>query len=60
MAINSELIWYQYLMSWGVRGDNTPEKARFLGYLDAKELYPDLKWRTLEAVAREVVTGELA
>jgi len=60
MAFNVELIWYQYLKSWGVRGDNTPEKARFLGYLDAKELYPDLKWRTLEAVAREVVTGELA
>jgi len=33
----------QYFNSVFVRGDNQPRKAKFLGYLDAKELYPDFK-----------------
>lgn len=31
----------EYQLSWGIRGDNNPEYAKYLGYLDAKELYPD-------------------
>ena len=34
------LIGAQYAYSWGVRGDNTPDYARFLGYVTSKELYP--------------------
>lgn len=45
------------LFSWGVRGDNTPEYAKFLGYLTSKELYPDLKYRTLEEYLYEVLEG---
>jgi len=33
----------QYTYSKYIRGDNTPEYAKYLGYLDARELYPDLK-----------------
>ncbi|KAM0324906.1 hypothetical protein ACHAQA_007872 [Verticillium albo-atrum] len=35
----------QYHHSLGVRGDNAPERARYLGYLDARELYPDMRPR---------------
>lgn len=45
----------EYYHSWGVRGDNTPEHAVYLGYLDGKELYPDLKAKSLEAFLREVL-----
>ncbi|KFZ12987.1 hypothetical protein V501_03941 [Pseudogymnoascus sp. VKM F-4519 (FW-2642)] len=44
-----KIVMYQYYHSWGVRGDNTPEYARYLGYIIAKELYPDLKGNTLAA-----------
>lgn len=33
----------EYKYSLGIRGDNTPEHAKYLGYLDARELYPNLK-----------------
>ncbi|KAK5164942.1 uncharacterized protein LTR77_009607 [Saxophila tyrrhenica] len=48
----------QYLLSWGVRGDNTPEYAKYLGYITSKELYPDFKPLKLEDFARELVAGE--
>ncbi|KAM0417111.1 hypothetical protein ACHAPT_012887 [Fusarium lateritium] len=48
----------QYWNSWGLRGDNTPEFAKYLGYLVAKELYPDLEGRTLEAYIRDALHGK--
>jgi hypothetical protein len=33
----------EYNNSTYLRGDNTPEIAKYLGYLDATELYPDFK-----------------
>lgn len=42
----------------GLRKDNTPEYAQYLGYLDAKELYPDLEVTSLEAYCREVLSGK--
>jgi hypothetical protein len=33
----------EYYVSKYVRNDNTLENARYLGYLDARDLYPDLK-----------------
>ncbi|KAK1700865.1 hypothetical protein BDP55DRAFT_688882 [Colletotrichum godetiae] len=32
----------------GIRGENTPEYAHYLGYLDARELYPDVKFTSFE------------
>lgn len=52
-----QLIWHQYLDSWGVKGDNTPEIATYLGYLDFKDLRPDVHGKTLEAVFSEVLAG---
>lgn len=36
-----DLSMCQYMYMLGVRGDNTPEHAKYLGYLDAGELYPE-------------------
>lgn len=49
-------ILLQYFYSVYVRGDNTVEnskKEEYGGALDAKELYPDIKLRSLEAYAEE-------
>ena len=36
-----------------VFGENTLENAKRLGYLDARELYPDIPKHTLEEYAKE-------
>ncbi|KAJ5992216.1 hypothetical protein N7451_007940 [Penicillium sp. IBT 35674x] len=50
---------YQY--SWGIRGDNNPEYARYLGYHLTPELYPEFKPTNfreyLESVIRGTATG---
>lgn len=48
----------QYINSKFIRGDNTLENAKYLGYLDARELYPDFKPRTFEECVRETVEGK--
>lgn len=48
--------YFQYVHSLFVRGDNTIENAKKDEYgaaLDARELYPDIKPRSLEAFAKE-------
>lgn len=48
----------QYSLSWGIRGENTPEYAKYLGYLDGKKLYPDIKFITFETYLQEVLSGK--
>ncbi|OQV11301.1 hypothetical protein CLAIMM_15157 [Cladophialophora immunda] len=48
----------QYALSWGIRGENTPEFAKYLGYLDGKSLYPDLKFTSYQIYLEEVVSGK--
>jgi len=48
----------EYKLSWGVRGDNTPEYAKYLGYLTSKELYPDLQFRSFEDFLKELLAGK--
>lgn len=48
----------KYKRSCGVRGDNTPQRARYLGYLDATELYPDIQVKQIEDYAREILEGK--
>ncbi|KAG7125611.1 pinoresinol-lariciresinol reductase 3 like protein [Verticillium longisporum] len=45
-VLNLETGMAQYFYTLAVRGDNTPENAKYLGYLDARELYPDLQPRS--------------
>ncbi|KAF5657627.1 isoflavone reductase family [Fusarium heterosporum] len=53
-----QLSMYQYGYTNYVRGDNTPEHAKYLGYLDAKALYPDVKCKSLREFIQEVVAGK--
>ncbi|KAF7556709.1 hypothetical protein G7Z17_g1236 [Cylindrodendrum hubeiense] len=53
----AKIAQFQYLNSRYIRGDNTPEYARYLGYKDAKELYPDLTGNSLESYCQEVLDG---
>ncbi|PGH27363.1 hypothetical protein AJ80_00841 [Polytolypa hystricis UAMH7299] len=48
----------EYQFSWGIRGDNTPEYAKFLGYISSKELYPDLEFRDFGTYLKEVLDGK--
>ncbi|KAG6356699.1 hypothetical protein INS49_014573 [Diaporthe citri] len=45
----------EYVYSSWARGDNDPRWAEFLGYLDAKSLYPDLEAHTLEQSIRDAL-----
>lgn len=53
-----DLLVNQYWYSMGVRGDNTPEYARYLGYLDGKELYPDFEPISFETYCQELLDGK--
>lgn len=52
------LAQFQYWYSCCVRGDNTPEYAKYLGYLTVKDLYPDMQYTPLESYAQEVLEGK--
>ncbi|KAJ7473942.1 hypothetical protein FB451DRAFT_1351479 [Mycena latifolia] len=47
-----------YNYSKYVRGDNTPPYAVYLGYLDARELYPDFKPRSFRDFVEELLAGK--
>ncbi|WQF79284.1 Putative NmrA-like domain, NAD(P)-binding domain superfamily [Colletotrichum destructivum] len=46
---------YSYHMSCDIKGENTPEYARYLGYLVAKDLYPDLHGISFEDFVKETL-----
>ncbi|KAJ5272499.1 hypothetical protein N7478_007624 [Penicillium angulare] len=46
---------YQY--SWGIRGDNNPEYARYLGYYLTPELYPDFQPSDFREYLESVIRG---
>jgi len=48
-----------YTYSKYVRGDNTPAYAKYLGYLDAKELYPNFQPTRFTEFARELLDGKM-
>jgi hypothetical protein len=47
----------EYCVSKYVRKDNTLENAKYLGYLDARELYPDVKPITFAKQVEELLDG---
>ncbi|KAI1083382.1 isoflavone reductase family protein [Whalleya microplaca] len=53
-----QLVLNQYFDSWGIRGDNSPEAAAYLGYLDFKQLYPNVQGKTLRTLYQEVLNGQ--
>jgi hypothetical protein len=48
----------QYLHSKYVRQDNQPCYAKFLGYLDGRELYPDFSPISFREFFAEVLSGK--
>ncbi|OGM47926.1 hypothetical protein ABOM_002734 [Aspergillus bombycis] len=48
----------QYIYSKYVRQDNQPHYAKYLGYLDARELYPDFKPISFREFFTEVLNGK--
>jgi hypothetical protein len=46
---------YTYLKSFDIMGENTPEYARYLGYLIGKDLYPDIKGISFEDFVQETI-----
>ncbi|KAE8391828.1 hypothetical protein BDV23DRAFT_152680 [Aspergillus alliaceus] len=58
LAIRFALFTFQYFFSKYVRGDNRPEYAKYLGYLDARELYPDFQPRSFRSFLREALDGK--
>lgn len=53
-----EVVKYQYFDPFGIRGDNNPEYARYLGYLDATEPYPDMEVTTPMAYCERLLSGK--
>ncbi|KAF7342395.1 Glycoside hydrolase [Mycena venus] len=49
----------EYEFSKYVRTDNTPEYAKYLGYLDARELYPEFKPKTFREFLGELFEGKV-
>lgn len=49
----------EYAYSKYVRGDNTSKYARYLGYVDARELYPHLKPITFKEFVADLVDGKI-
>ncbi|KAH7029738.1 uncharacterized protein B0I36DRAFT_364224 [Microdochium trichocladiopsis] len=54
-VVSVSLTLLDYQRSWGARGDNTPENAKYLGFLSARELYPEFKPVSLERFVREAL-----
>ncbi|KAF1991460.1 NAD(P)-binding protein [Aulographum hederae CBS 113979] len=56
--IARSLYGIQYINSKYVRVDNAPEVAKYLGYLDANELYPDFKPVKMAEFYKELLEGK--
>ena len=50
--------YYEYLTSLHVLGEDTLQNAKNLGYLDARELYPEIPQQSFEAFAKDFYGGE--
>ena len=50
--------WTEYQISMFVLQENTLENAKKLGYLDVRELYPDIVPRSLERYAEQLYSLE--
>ncbi len=49
---------YQYMYSKFVRGDNTPEYAKYLGYLSGTELYPQFQPIAFRDFLKDLLEGK--
>lgn len=57
LAAAFKVIMNQYYHSYGIRGDNSPKAAKYLGYLDYKELYPEEHGEQMRSVIQRALAG---
>ena len=50
----------QHAITKYVRGDNTPENAEYLGYVDAKMLLPHFKYKTYAEFVDDLMAGNVS
>lgn len=50
---------YTYQKSFDIMGENTPEYARYLGYLIGKDLYPDFQGISFEDFIKHALENGL-
>lgn len=43
-----------------MRTDNTPENAEYLGYIDARKLLPDFKYKTFAEFLDDLMAGSVS
>jgi hypothetical protein len=58
-VLQVKLAQAQYLPTKYLRGDNTPGSAEYLGYVDARTLYPDFRFATFADFVDELMKGEV-
>lgn len=58
-AVMYKLGMAQYMNLLGIRGDNTPENAKYLGYLDVKELYPEVESTPFKHFIKDMLEQKL-
>jgi hypothetical protein len=56
----SKVFQTEYIVSKYIRRDNTLENAKYLGYLDARALYPNFKPISFSAFVDELLDGKAA
>jgi hypothetical protein len=49
----------QYVVSKYVNRDNTPENAKYLGYIDAHDLFPDFRFKTFADFMDDLLAGKI-
>jgi uncharacterized protein YbjT (DUF2867 family) len=47
----------EYQLSWGIRGDNNPEYAKYLGYHTTQDLYPEFQPTDFCEYLEQVIRG---
>ncbi|KAF9875675.1 isoflavone reductase [Colletotrichum karsti] len=56
--VTVNLLMMQYFLAAGVRQENSPEYAEYLGYLLATDLYPDFNPITFREAFQEILDGK--
>lgn len=58
--MNSSMVYmHEDLYSKYFRADNSPAYAKYLGYLDTRDFYPDTKTRTYRDCFADVLDGKV-
>ena len=47
----------EYQLSWGIRGDNNPDYAKYLGYHTTQDLFPDFQPTDFREYLEQVIRG---